>query len=173
MAINNTSIYEECLKAMARQKIALDVSKYPSLFFYKIRFGLLCGMDFLLAIALFYRPGDIVLCIFFKLIFYLNIYPNSKYQSLFFYKIRFGLLCGMDFLLAIALFYRPGDIVLCIFFKLIFYLNIYPNSFKPYVLNALGFIIPRYSLGTWSSKFSGRFFCFFFMSSFHEKTKLL
>ena len=66
MEINNTSIYEECLKAMARQKIALDVSKYPSLFFYKIRFGLLCGMDFLLAIALFYTPGDIVLCIFFK-----------------------------------------------------------------------------------------------------------
>ena len=61
MAINNTSIYEECLKAMARQKIALDVSKYLSLFFYEMEFSLLCAMDFLLAIPLSSTPGDMVL----------------------------------------------------------------------------------------------------------------
>ena len=60
MAINNTSIYEECLKAMARQKIALDVSKYLSLFFIKWNFASCVEWIFLLLtchnLILYARP---------------------------------------------------------------------------------------------------------------------
>ena len=80
MAINNTSIYEECLKAMARQKIALDVSKYPSLFFYKIRFGLLCGMDFLFAI-LYARRYSFVY--FFQIQFFIWIFIQIVLNHMF------------------------------------------------------------------------------------------